>query len=368
MRRYRRPSDGRHGLTLRAARDQNRRLGDPARDRGRSGTKRFQLRSARRAVAARPPLVVVADPIDPGALRRLGEGPCRVEDATAGASALEPHLGEAWALIVRSRTHVTAEVIARAPVLKLIARAGVGVDNVDVDAAAARGIQVVNAPTAATNSVAELTVAFLLLLSRELYPQIEQTKRGSWKKGSNRAELRGKTVGFVGYGRVAREVAHLLDPFDVVTLAFDPFVPESKDRTEMVSLDAVLKRADFVSLHAALTPENRHLIDRERLRLMRPSAFVINVARGPLVDEAALLEALDAGRIAGAALDVFEVEPPNRPKLLAHPKVIATPHLGASTVEAQGRAGSHVVDEILRALAGKPLTSLVKPAAAGGAS
>jgi D-3-phosphoglycerate dehydrogenase len=220
-------------------------------------------------------------------------------------------------------------------------------------------VQVVNAPTAATVSVAELTIAFYLMLARELYPQIEATKDGTWKRGQNRGELAGKTVGFVGYGRVAREVAHHLEAFQVTTIAYDPFVKKSGDRTEMVKLDALLSRSDFVSLHAALTPQNHHLIDRDRLATMRPGAFLVNVARGALVDEEALLEALDSGTLAGAALDVFESEPPHRPRLLAHPKLLATPHIGASTLEAQRRAGDEVVDEVLRALAGQPLMHLV---------
>ncbi|MGI0131587.1 MAG: hydroxyacid dehydrogenase [Thermoplasmata archaeon] len=315
--------------------------------------------------APAPPLVVIADPIDAGAVAQLLKGPCRVIDATAGHEALEEHLAEAWALVVRSRTRVTAELIGRAPRLQVIARAGVGVDNVDLPAATARRIRVVNAPTAATASVAELTVAFCLLLVRDLYAQIEATRAGKWPRGQNRGELQGRTVGFIGYGRIAREVARRLAAFGVTTIAYDPFVRESRDATELADLDRVLARSDIVSLHAALTPENRHLMNAERMERMKRGAVLINVARGALVDEAALLRALDAGRIGGAALDVFEVEPPTRAELLSHPKVIPTPHLGASTHEAQRRAGQQVVDEVLRALRGEPLQSLVNPEARG---
>ena len=152
-------------------------------------------------------LVVVADPIDPVAVELLRTGPCRVVDATAGAEALDRALPEAWGIIVRSRTKVNAALLAKAPHLQFVARAGVGVDNVDLPAATARGVRVANAPTAATVAVAELTVAFLLLLARGLYPRIVDTKAGGWKRGENGGELRGKTVGFVGYGRIAREVA-----------------------------------------------------------------------------------------------------------------------------------------------------------------
>jgi len=307
------------------------------------------------------PLVVLADAIDPGAVQQLATGPCRVADATKGAAELSAHLPEAWGLVVRSRTKVTKDLLATAPRLSIIARAGVGVDNVDVAAATARGVRVVNAPAAATASVAELTVGILLALTRDLPERIRRTKAGEWNRSELGGELEGKTVGFVGYGRIAREVARRLQPFRVRTVAFDPFVAQAVDATELVDLDTLLGRSDFVSLHAALTPENQHLMNAARLAQMRRGAYLVNVARGPLVDEAALLTALDTGHLAGAALDVFEVEPPTNTRLLAHPKVIATPHLGASTREAQRRAGEQVVEEIGRALRGEPLQYLVNP-------
>ncbi|MGD1100372.1 MAG: hydroxyacid dehydrogenase [Thermoplasmata archaeon] len=309
-------------------------------------------------------VVVVADPIDREALGRLKSGPCRVVDASADPASLPAQLAEAWALIVRSRTKVTADLLGKAPHLALVARAGVGVDNIDMAATAARGIQVVNAPSAATQSVAELTVAFYLLLVRGLYPFISSTKAGKWERGTHGRELSGKTVGFVGYGRIARAVAARLVPFGAKAIAFDPFVPKTVDGTEMVPLDALLERADIVSVHAAVTAENRHLLDTRAFGRMKPGAFLVNVARGALVDEAALLSALASGRLAGAALDVFEVEPPMNKELLANPNVIPTPHLGASTHDAQARAGTDTVDEVLRALRGEPLTALV--AAPGG--
>lgn len=306
-----------------------------------------------------PRTVVVADPIDAAAIARLRAGPCRVVDASADPKSLADHLGDAWGLIVRSRTKVTAELLARAPRLALVARAGVGVDNIDMAAAGARGIRVVNAPAAATASVAELTLAFYLMLVRGIVPQVSATRAGKWERGSHGRELAGKTVGFVGYGRIAREVARRLRPFSAGAIAFDPFVPASEDGTEMVPFEALLERADLVSLHAALTPENRHLINASTLGRMKPGAYLVNVARGALVDEAALLAALKAGRLAGAALDVYEVEPPMNRELLELPTVIPTPHIGALTLEGQGRAGSDTVDEVLRALRGEALTSEV---------
>ncbi|HZY69351.1 MAG TPA: hydroxyacid dehydrogenase [Thermoplasmata archaeon] len=328
---------------------------------------RFPRKGVGAIVPEEPRAVVLADAIDAEAVRLLETAPCRVVDATEGAAALEPQLASAWALVVRSRTKVTKEVIDRAPRLALIARAGVGVDNVDLAAAAARGIRVVNAPTAATTSVAELTVALVLFLVRELWGSIAATKGGTWKRGLSGHELSGRTVGFVGYGRIAREAARRLAPFGVQSIAFDPFVRETGDATHLVPLDDLLARADVVSLHAALTKENVHLMNADRIGRMKRGAFLVNVARGPLVDESALLPALASGQLAGVALDVFEIEPPRRTELLEHPHVLATPHLGASTPEAQGRAGRIVVDELLRALRGEPLRFEVPAEVAPGA-
>jgi D-3-phosphoglycerate dehydrogenase / 2-oxoglutarate reductase len=303
--------------------------------------------------------VVIADPVDPGALGVLSKGPCRVVDASADPATLTPHLKTAWGLVVRSRTKVTEALLSQAPELHVVARAGVGVDNVDLAAATARKVLVVNAPTAATTSVAELTVTFVLLLVRDLYGTIQATKGGAWKRGVQGAELSGKTAGLVGYGRIGREVARRLQAFGASTVAFDPLLPKSPDETPLVSLEDLLARSDVVSLHAALTPENHHLLNADRLARLRPGAYVVNVARGALIDEEALLTALGSGRVAGAALDVFETEPPTRTALLAHPKVIATPHLGASTPEAQHRAGVQVAEELLRLLRGEEPLYLV---------
>ena len=305
------------------------------------------------------PLVVVADPIDPSAIERLKAGPCRVLDASGDPKNLAPQLADAWALVVRSRTKVNADLLRSAPRLGLIARAGVGVDNVDMKTAGERGIRVVNAPAAATASVAELSVALYLLLVRGLLPAIVATKAGTWERSGHGHELAGKTVGFVGYGRIAREVARRLEPFGTPTIAYDPYVTAPVDRTELVPWEDLLRRSDIVSIHAALTSENRHLLDARAFGAMKPGAFLVNVARGPLVDEAALLSGLKSGRIGGAALDVFEVEPPTNRELLELPNVVATPHIGAMTSEGQGRAGAEIVDEVLRALRGEPLTSLV---------
>ncbi len=311
------------------------------------------------------PVVVVADPIDPDALARLAAGPCRLVDASADPHLLAQYLPTAWALIVRSRTKVTAELLAKAPALGLVARAGVGLDNIDQGAAKARGIAVASAPTAASVSVAELTVALILLLVRELTPAIAATRAGRWERGTRGHELAGRSVGFVGYGRIAREAAARLRPFGVRLRAHDPFVAKVEDGTELLPLEALLASSEIVSVHAALTPENRHLLDARAFARMRPGTYLVNVARGALVDEAALLEALRSGRLAGAALDVFEVEPPTRRELLEHPTVIATPHLGASTAEAQRKAGEEIVGEVLAHLARKTSAGAVAPPLGG---
>jgi D-3-phosphoglycerate dehydrogenase / 2-oxoglutarate reductase len=303
--------------------------------------------------------VVIADPVDPSALAVLSKGPCRVVDASGDPATLSAQLDAAWGLVVRSRTKVTRELLLQAPNLRVVARAGVGVDNVDLQAATARKVLVVNAPTAATTSVAELAATFVLLLVRDLYGTIQATKGGAWKRGVQGAELSGRTVGLVGYGRIGREVARRLHAFGATTVAFDPLLPKSPDETPLVPLDDLLARSDVVSLHAALTPENHHLLNAERLGRLRRGAYVVNVARGALIDEEALLAALGSGQVGGAALDVFETEPPTRAALLAHPKVIATPHLGASTPEAQQRAGVQVVEELLRLLRGEEPLYLV---------
>lgn len=305
------------------------------------------------------PLVVVADPIDADAVIQLRTGPCTVVDASAEPAHLGDHLAGAWGLIVRSRTKVTRELLAAAPRLHLVARAGVGVDNVDLAAASERRVTVVNAPSAATASVAELSVALYLLLVRGLLPKVLSTRAGKWERGTSGHELAGRTVGFVGYGRIAREVARRLGPFGVTTLGFDPFVTSSGDATRMVPLPELLAASDVVSVHAALTPQNHHLLDARAFERMKRGALVVNVARGTLIDEGALLAALRSGQVGGAALDVLEEEPPVHRELIEHPHVIVTPHLGASTAEAQQRAGRDVVEEVLRALRGEPLEAAV---------
>jgi D-3-phosphoglycerate dehydrogenase / 2-oxoglutarate reductase len=260
------------------------------------------------------------------------------------------------ALVVRSGTKVTAEVLAAGERLRVVGRAGTGVDNIDVDAATRRGIVVVNAPASNSVAVAELTIGMILALARQL-PQAHASLTASkWERNKFMGfEVRGKALGLVGLGRIGAEVARRARGLEMSILAYDPVV--STDRAAqlgvtLATLDEVLEQSDFVSLHVPLIEATRNLIDAARLARMKPTAYLINAARGGIVDEAALLDALERKQIAGVALDVFAKEPPTGGPLLGHPRVVATPHLGASTVEAQALTGVDVAEGVLTALAG----------------
>jgi D-3-phosphoglycerate dehydrogenase len=250
-------------------------------------------------------------------------------------------------LIVRSATRVTAAVIAAAPQLRAIARAGAGVDNIDVDAAAARGIVVMNAPGATSASVAELTLGLLLALARHVPAADCAMKDARWEKRRfTGTELGGKTLGIVGLGRIGAIVARFAAAIGMKVVAHDP-ARSSKDVAGMavalVTLDELCGRADYITLHLPALPDTRHLFDGARLAQCRPGVRLVNTSRGELVDQAALLAALQSGHVAGAALDVFEEEPPLDWALVRHPAVVATPHIAASTAEAQERVGIETV-------------------------
>ena len=270
------------------------------------------------------------------------------------------------ALIVRSRTRVTADVIAKAVKLKVIGRAGIGVDNIDVKAATLRKIPVVNAPTGSTISVAELALGHMLSLARQIPEADRSVKEGKWeKKRFEGRELHGKILGLVGSGRIGAEVSRRAQAFGMGVIAFDPYlpVPAAKERDIRLvdSLPALLMEADFLSIHAALTPETKGMIGAKQLALMKRTAYIVNCARGEIVQEVALADALKAGTIAGAALDVYEKEPPTGSPILAAPNTIFTPHLGASTHEAQARAGGIIADQVLKVLKGEKADFAVNP-------
>ncbi len=261
------------------------------------------------------------------------------------------------AIIVRSRTKVTADVLAKGAKLKVVGRAGIGVDNIDVKAATARKVPVVNAPTASTVSVAELALGHMLSLARHLPDADKTMKEGKWeKKRFEGIELSGKTLGLLGSGRIGAEVAARARAFGMDVIAYDPYLPPEAAKSRGIrlvpDLGTLLEGADFLSVHAALTPETKGMIGEKELATMKKTAFIVNCARGPILKEAALAAALKAGTIAGAALDVYENEPPTGSPILAAPNVVFTPHLGASTFEAQSKAGAIIADQVMKALRG----------------
>lgn len=307
--------------------------------------------------------ILVAEPIAEEGLEILREA--GEVDVAAGAprEELARRLEGATALIVRSGTQVDAELIAAGTSLRAIGRAGVGVDNIDLDAASERGVTVLNAGGGNTVSAAELAVSLVLAASRHLVEANASLRSDRWERSAFvGAELAGRTAGLVGLGRVGASVARRLQALEMSVVAFDPFLPEERARAigvELVELDELLRRSHVVSLHTAPTPGAPALIGAEQLALMRPDALLVNTARGSLVDEAALKAALDEERIAGAALDVFTQEPAVGNPLVAHRRVLATPHLGASTMQAQQRVAMELARDIAGVLQGKPAANAV---------
>ncbi|HEX9331271.1 MAG TPA: hydroxyacid dehydrogenase [Anaerolineales bacterium] len=263
------------------------------------------------------------------------------------------------ALIVRGQTHVTAAVMDAAPKLKVIGRAGVGVDNIDLEAAKKHNITVVNAPSSTTIAVAELALGLLLALARQI-PRADVTmKQGQWlKKEFEGVELNGKTLGIIGFGRIGTEVGKRAFAFGMNVIIYDPNVSEDElkhDIAEPVSIQDLYAWSDFISLHLPLNVQTRDLMGPLAFSQMKDGVRIISTARGGIIDESALLNALNNGKVAGAALDVFEKEPPGLTELVSHPRVIATPHMGAQTAEAQSRAAEDIANEVLSALRGESL-------------
>jgi D-3-phosphoglycerate dehydrogenase len=280
-------------------------------------------------------------------------------------------IGSYDGLIIRSATKVTAEVIERAQNLKAIGRAGIGVDNIDIEAATKRGILVANAPESNTIAAGEHTLGLMLAAARHI-PAADTTLRaGEWKRSAFKGvEVAGKTLGLVGLGHVGSIVARGAVGMRMNVLAYDPYVSEDRMRamnvTRAESVDEVLEASDFISLHVPRTPETMGMINEDALERMKPSAYLINVARGGIVDETDLYNALKEGRIAGAAIDVFREEPTTNSPLFALPNVVVTPHLGASTVEAQDRAGVIAAEQVASALRGEvPMNAINAPVPVG---
>ncbi len=275
-------------------------------------------------------------------------------DAAALRAAIEPY----EALVVRSQVQVDAELIAAGRNLRVIGRAGTGLDNVDAEAAARRGIAVVNAPGGNTIAAAELTIGLLLAVIRHIPAADASTRAGEWARARfGGTELRGKTLGIVGLGRIGLAVADRAAAFGMRLLGADPYVaPEAASARgiEVLALPELLARADIVTVHVPLTRETTGLLDRAAISTLRPGAIVLNLARGGVIDEAALAEALREGRVAAAGVDVYEPEPPIGSPLLGAPNVVLTPHIAASTAEAQVAVGVEVAERILEVLDGLP--------------
>jgi D-3-phosphoglycerate dehydrogenase len=306
------------------------------------------------------PVVLIAEVLSPATIEALGpDFDVRDVDGT-DREALFAALADADAVLVRSATRIDEEALTHAPKLKVVARAGVGLDNVDIKAATAAGVMVVNAPTSNIVSAAELTVGHILSLARRIPAAHASLSAGAWKRSSfTGAELFEKTVGIVGLGRIGALVAARLAAFDMRVVAYDPYVTSARAQqlgVQLLSLDELVAESDFLTIHMPKTPETTGMIGAQQFKAMKPTAFVVNVARGGLIDEEALREALIAGEIAGAGLDVFTSEPPveggTAHALLGLPNVVVTPHLGASTEEAQEKAGVSVARSVRLALGG----------------
>jgi D-3-phosphoglycerate dehydrogenase len=259
------------------------------------------------------------------------------------------------ALIVRSRTKVIAPIIEAATRLRVIGRVGVGVDNIDVDAAEQRGVVVVTSPTAATVSVAEHTLGLMIALARHIPQADASLRKGAWEKNKFMGvELSGKTLGIVGLGRIGSMVAARAVAFGMNVLAFDPYITRERAAQSgavlLDSLDDLLAQSDFISVHTPLMPTTRGLIDADEIAKMKPGARLIFTARGGVVDEHALLDALESGKITGAAFDVFENEPPGDNPLVKHPRIVVTPHIAAMTEEAQTKAAVEVAQQVVAIL------------------
>lgn len=248
-------------------------------------------------------------------------------------------------LVVRSRTKVRKEVIDCASSLRVVVRGGVGVDNIDVDYAVAKDIKVLNTPGASTASVAELAIAYIFALARPIVQATESLRAGKWEKSKfHGSEVQGKTLGIIGMGRIGSAVAARAAALGMIVLGYDACAVGPAPFMMMVTLEEVLTRADYLTLHLPLTPESRHMIDAEAFAKMKDGVRIVDCARGGVLDEEALYQALQSGKVAGAALDVLESEPPVDYKLLQLPQVIGSPHMGAMTHEATERIGDEVVD------------------------
>jgi len=295
--------------------------------------------------------IVIADSVDEGVVEILTANPAwTVVNLPKTKGKVEDEIRDADALLVRSATKVTPPLLDAAAKLRVIGRAGVGVDNVDLDAATRKGVLVMNTPGGNAISVAEHTMTMLLAMAHPVAQADASMKAGKWeKKKFTGSELRDKTLGLIGLGTIGTEVARLAQAYKMTVVAYDPYVSTvlaMEQNIRLLPLEELFKASDFISLHSSLTPETRHLINAKTLAQMKKGVRIANCARGELVDEAALLAALDSGQVAAAGLDVFEAEPPAHPRLVQHASVIATPHIAGSTEEAQKVVGTRIAEQL----------------------
>jgi D-3-phosphoglycerate dehydrogenase len=294
--------------------------------------------------------VLVCDPIADEGIEMMRQAGVEVDVKTGLApEELEGTIGGYDVVVVRSATQVRKPLIEAAKSLKLIIRAGVGLDNIDVEYAQARGIEVMNTPAASSNAVAELTVGYLLALARRIPQTTASLRAGKWeKKKFSGSEIAGKTLGLVGYGRIGWLVAKKALALGMEIIAYDPYVSDPRGlEMEFVSLEELLNRADYISMHLPLTEETRNLIDAPQFEMMKDGTCIINCARGGTINEDALYEAIRSGKVAGAALDVYFEEPAKDNRLFELDEVIGSPHIGAATVEAQHRVSVEVAEKVI---------------------
>jgi len=303
--------------------------------------------------------ILVTDGLEENGLALLRASAELVEQNGISADDLLKVVGEYDALVIRGRTKVTPAVFDAGKKLKVVGRSGVGVDNIDLNAAKAHGVTVVNAPIATTVAVAELTMGLLLAVIREIPRADAGLKAGKWlKKELEGVELYQKTLGVIGFGRIGAAVGVRAAAFGMQILGYDPLLPAdeiAKRGGQPVTLAGLLARADFISLHLPLTPESKNLLNAAAFDQMKTGVRIVCAARGGIIDEAALLAALESGKVAAAGLDVFTTEPQGQTPLALHPRVVGTPHIGAQTVEAQARAAGDIAAEVLAALSGQAL-------------
>jgi len=304
--------------------------------------------------------ILVTDKLADEAIQLLKNKGFEVKYEELDHDGIMKEIAEYNGMIVRSRTKVTGDIIEKGASgnLKVIGRAGIGVDNIDVEKATQLGVKVVNSPTGSTMSVAELAVAHMLSLARFVPKADSSMKKGEWlKKQLKGVELYGKTLGLIGSGNIAQHVARIADGLGMKTLVYSPHCTDEKAErmgAKRVTLEELLHQSDFVSLHIPHTKDTHHLINKEKLEIMKPGAYLINCARGGVVDENALYNALKEGKLAGAAVDVFEQEPPSKEnKLLTLENVVLSPHIGANTKEAQIKAGTICAEQIIKVLNGE---------------